>query len=109
VDGLTVRAERLVAGGDALARLDDGRVAFVPGALPGELVRASLAEDRGDYVRLSLGSVVEPSPSRVQPACPSVAEGCGGCTLQHLERGDRARGARAHGPARGRPAPQRRR
>ena len=87
MDGLTVRAERLVAGGDALARLDDGRVAFVPGALPGELVRASLAEDRGDYVRLSLDSVVEPSPSRVQPACPSVAEGCGGCTLQHIERG----------------------
>ena len=86
MDGLTVRAERLVAGGDALARLDDGRVAFVSGALPGELVRASLADDRGDYVRLSLDALLEPSPSRVAPACPSVAAGCGGCTLQHLDR-----------------------
>lgn len=86
MDDIVVRAERLVAGGDALARLDDGRVAFVPGALPGELVRASLAEDRGDYVRLSLAEVIEPSASRVSPACPSVAEGCGGCSLQHLER-----------------------
>lgn len=30
-----LRAEKLVAGGDALARLDDGRVAFVEGAIPG--------------------------------------------------------------------------
>lgn len=86
MDDVTVRAERLVAGGDALARLADGRVAFVAGALPGELVRASIAEDRGDYARLALASVLEPSPDRIEPACPSVAEGCGGCSLQHMDR-----------------------
>ncbi|MEX2627528.1 MAG: TRAM domain-containing protein, partial [Ilumatobacteraceae bacterium] len=37
-DERIVRAERLVAGGHALARHDDGRIVFVPGALPGETV-----------------------------------------------------------------------
>ena len=41
---LTLRTERFVAGGDALAKADDGRVVFVRGALPGELV--SVAADR---------------------------------------------------------------
>ena len=86
MDVVVVRAERLVAGGDALARLDDGRIAFLSGALPGELVRATLAEDRGDYVRLSLAEVVSESPLRIAPACPSVEKGCGGCALHHVDR-----------------------
>ena len=33
-----VRIEKLVAGGEGLARMADGRVVFVPGVLAGELV-----------------------------------------------------------------------
>jgi 23S rRNA (uracil1939-C5)-methyltransferase len=78
-----VRAERLVAGGAALSRRDDGRIVLVDDALPGELVEVTLGRrhgaDRGTVVR-----VLEPSPARVTPRCPHVAEGCGGCDLAGL-------------------------
>ena len=86
-DPLTVRAERLVAGGDALGRLADGRVAFVTGALPGEEVEATVREDRGDFVRADLAEVLEPSDDRVVPTCAFRRAGCGGCDWMHLEPG----------------------
>lgn len=82
----TVRIEKLVAGGDGLARMDDGRVVFVPGVAAGELVEISLAESRSDFGRGALLSVVEAAPHRRTPPCPRVADGCGGCDWQHIER-----------------------
>jgi 23S rRNA (uracil1939-C5)-methyltransferase len=78
-----LRIERLVAGGDALAFLD-GKAVFVPFALPGEEVLASLEEVKRDYSRARLVEVLEPSRHRASPACPIYGE-CGGCNLQHLE------------------------
>ena len=75
-----------MAGGDGITRLDDGRVVFVPNVLPDELVEISLAETKKDFARGELVSVVEPSAKRVVPPCPHVAEGCGGCDWQHIER-----------------------
>ncbi len=83
---ISVRIEKLVAGGDGITRLDDGRVVFVPNVLPDELVEISLAETKKDFARGELVSVVEPSAKRVVPPCPHVAEGCGGCDWQHIER-----------------------
>ncbi len=78
-----VRAERLVAGGAALSRRDDGRIVLVDDALPGELVEVTIGRrhgaDRGTVVR-----IVEPSPDRIAPRCPHVADGCGGCDLPAL-------------------------
>ncbi len=78
-----VRAERLVAGGAALSRREDGRIVLVDDALPGELVEVTVGRrhgaDRGTVVR-----VVEPSPDRISPRCPHVADGCGGCDLAPL-------------------------
>ncbi|MBW3575575.1 MAG: TRAM domain-containing protein [Actinobacteria bacterium] len=74
----------MVAGGDALARDDGGRVVFVGGALPGERVRARLTDERRDFARAMTVEVVEASPDRVAPPCPALAAGCGGCTWQHV-------------------------
>lgn len=76
--------ERLVAGGDALARGADGKVVFVPGALPGERVEVRLVEQRKDFSRAEVLRVLVASPERVEPPCPHLAEGCGGCSWQHL-------------------------
>ncbi len=76
--------EKLVAGGDGLAHLDDGRVVFVGASIPGETVAADVVEARRDYARATVRRVVEASPHRVQPPCPALADGCGGCTWQHI-------------------------
>jgi len=80
----TVRAERLVAGGAALARRDDGRVVLVDGAFPGEVVEVAITTRRGTE-RGAVTQIVEPSADRITPACPHVADGCGGCDLAALD------------------------
>ena len=74
----------MVAGGAALARDEGGRVVFVDGALPGELVVARVTEARKDFARAVTVEVREPSPDRVAPPCVALAAGCGGCTWQHV-------------------------
>ena len=75
----------MVAGGDALARDDDGRVVLVTGALPGERVRVALRDERRDFARGDVVEIIEASPHRRLPPCPFVAAGCGGCHWQHIE------------------------
>ncbi|MCU1504865.1 MAG: hypothetical protein JWM12_4219 [Ilumatobacteraceae bacterium] len=77
--------EKLVAGGDGLAHLDDGRVVFVGSSIPGEIVAADVVADRRDYARASVRRVVEASPHRVEPPCPALRAGCGGCAWQHVD------------------------
>jgi 23S rRNA (uracil1939-C5)-methyltransferase len=84
MSSIEVRAEKMAAGGDAIARIADGRVAFVRGALPGELVSVEIVQSKKDFVRAVVLDVVEPSPHRVEPPCPWHAAGCGGCTWQHV-------------------------
>jgi 23S rRNA (uracil1939-C5)-methyltransferase len=62
---LTVRPDRLVAGGDAMARDVDGRVVFVRGALPGEEVEVAIESEKKDFARGVVGAVLEASPDRI--------------------------------------------
>ena len=82
----SVRIEKLVAGGDGLDRMDDGRVVFVPGVVEGELVEIELSEKKNDFGRGQLLSITEPSKNRRVTPCEHVAQGCGGCDWQHIER-----------------------
>ena len=72
----------LAYGGDAVGRAH-GRAVFVTGGLPGELVRARLTRERSNYARGTLVEVVRPSPDRVAPRYPELAES-GGFQWQHL-------------------------
>jgi 23S rRNA (uracil1939-C5)-methyltransferase len=85
-DALEVRLSAMVYGGYALGRLKDGRAAFVPYALPGELARIRLTESRLGYVRGELLELLEPSPHRITARCRHFTS-CGGCHYQHLEAG----------------------
>lgn len=78
-----VRIEKVVAEGDGLARLPDGRVVFVEGGLPGEMVRARIVRQSRDYARAVAVEILEAHDQRVEPPCPFVRSGCGGCDLQH--------------------------
>ena len=72
-----------VYGGDALARLPDGRAVFIPFALPGETCRIRLIEDKERFARAELIEVLSPSPLRIVPRCPHFKD-CGGCHYQHI-------------------------
>jgi len=78
--------EKLVYGGDGLARLEqpDGKrkTVFVPLVLPAERVEAAVVEERPGFARAKLDRVLEPSPSRTSASCPYFGE-CGGCHYQH--------------------------
>lgn len=79
----TLRIEKMVQGGEGMARLEDGRVCFVAGSLPGELCKVRLTFQKKDFTKGRVVEVIESSPDRVKPLCPLYGK-CGGCSLQHL-------------------------
>ena len=76
--------ERLAGGGRGVARAE-GKVWFVAGALPGEVVEAEPERRRAGIVEARITGVVQASPWREPSPCP-VASACGGCDLAHLRR-----------------------
>ncbi len=70
-------------GGAAVGRID-GKAHFIDGAMPGELVRGEVVQDKQAWARVALQEVVQKSPHRVAPPCPHFAE-CGGCQWQHAD------------------------
>jgi 23S rRNA (uracil1939-C5)-methyltransferase len=79
---IDVTIEKLVYGGDGLAR-HDGATVFVPFVLPPERVTVEPVERKKDFVRARLGRVLEPSAERIAPLCPHFGA-CGGCDYQHI-------------------------
>jgi 23S rRNA (uracil1939-C5)-methyltransferase len=77
-------SDRVAAGGDAIGHLADGRVVFVEGALPGETVTVDVVEWHRDFAKARVVRVGEAAPGRVEPPCPELARGCGGCQWQHV-------------------------
>lgn len=79
-----VELTALAVGGEALGREPDGRVVFVAGGAPGDVVDVDLFEEKRRFARGHIVRLLEPSPERVAPPCPHVADGCGGCDWQHV-------------------------
>jgi 23S rRNA (uracil1939-C5)-methyltransferase len=93
-----LEVQKLVYGGDALAREvaatradepasgepDRRKAIFVPFAIPGEQVEATIIEEKRGYSRARFESVIEASPDRAEPACPYYGK-CGGCHYQHMD------------------------
>ncbi len=75
--------EKLADDGRGLVRVD-GKVAFVSGALPGEIVSARRTRRTAGFDEYELLAVETPAPSRVAPPCP-IYDRCGGCDFQHLD------------------------
>ena len=69
-----------------VGRLADGRAVFVPGAIPGEVVEINITQEKGGFCEASLSAVLEPSPDRIETACPHAGE-CGGCQGRHMAYG----------------------
>jgi 23S rRNA (uracil1939-C5)-methyltransferase len=89
---LLLNIEKLIYGGDGLARLPAGlsgnkdrgrgKAVFVPFVLAGEKIEAALTEEKPGFARAQASAILEPSPHRIQPPCPHFSR-CGGCHSQH--------------------------
>ena len=84
--GRSAEEIRITGAGSELqgvGRLSDGRAVFVPGALPGETVRAEIVRAAKRYCEARLVEVLDPSPERRAPDCPHYGV-CGGCQGRHM-------------------------
>ncbi|HXO19851.1 MAG TPA: TRAM domain-containing protein, partial [Thermoanaerobaculia bacterium] len=85
VEELTVTVEKLVAGGEGLARFE-GVPLFVPRSAPGDRLRVRIVERRPDYGRAEIVDILAPGPGRRPDPVPELSA-WGGCDLQHIEDG----------------------
>jgi 23S rRNA (uracil1939-C5)-methyltransferase len=97
---LLLNIEKLIYGGDGLARLPAelsgnsksgdsnnkdrgrGKAVFVPFVLAAEKIEAALTEEKPGFARAQATTILEPSPHRTPPPCPHFIR-CGGCHYQH--------------------------
>ncbi len=87
MDEIVVQVDSLDLDGRGVAR-HEGKVVFVPGALPGERVRAEVIGRKPKFDRARLLEILQESALRVRPMCPHFGlhpGACGGCSMQHLE------------------------
>jgi 23S rRNA (uracil1939-C5)-methyltransferase len=83
VDAVDIEAQ-------GVARRPDGKVVFIDGALPTELVSATVTRRKNNWEQAVLTEIHRESSQRVRPRCPhfGLHEGaCGGCKMQHLHPG----------------------
>ena len=85
---LTVESLDIEAQG--IAHKPDGKVVFIEGALPFEVVTANVNRKKASFEKATLTTIHRESSQRVKPGCPhfGLHEGaCGGCKMQHLHVG----------------------
>ena len=87
---IEVVVEKVIFGGDGLARLSQGFVVFVPFAAEGDRVRVKIVERKAHHARGEIVEIVQPGPGREAPPCPYYAR-CGGCQYQHLAYAEECR------------------
>jgi 23S rRNA (uracil1939-C5)-methyltransferase len=80
-----LRIDSLAFGGEACGRDENGRVVFVSGGAPGDLVEVRIVDEKRRFARAELLRVVEPGAARIVPAC-AIADRCGGCPWMHVSR-----------------------
>jgi 23S rRNA (uracil1939-C5)-methyltransferase len=89
-DVLDITIEKVIFGGDGLARLPQGFVIFVPFAAEGDRLRVRIIERKAHHARAEIATIIEPGPGRDNPPCPYYGK-CGGCQYQHLTYAEECR------------------
>ncbi len=84
-DLLTIESLDIEAQG--IAHRADGKVVFIEGALPFEVVTANVYRKKSSFEKATLMAIHRESSQRVRPGCPHFGMhtgACGGCKMQHL-------------------------
>ena len=89
-----VKVEALDLDAQGIARLapnekeategQSGKVIFIKGALPTELVTYTITNDKARFSKAKVRDILKPAVFRAQPKCAAFGV-CGGCTMQHLD------------------------
>ncbi len=69
--------------GEGVTRIE-GKVVFIPFALPGEVVDVEISQEKRKYSRGVIKELLESSVDRVAPRCPDFYA-CGACAYQHVD------------------------
>jgi len=85
----TGTVEMVLHGGDGLVRHDKQSV-FIPNTVAGDELSYRITDKKRGVLRGELSEIIQPSPHRVHPPC-DVANTCGGCGLQAMNRDEQAR------------------
>ena len=75
---------RLTPNEDELAQGQGGKVIFIQGALPTELVTYVVTRDKARFSKAKVLDILKPAVFRAHPQCKAFGI-CGGCTMQHLD------------------------
>lgn len=79
---INIECLRLASDGSGVG-YHEGKATFVPGLLPSEIGQIQIVEQRKNWQRGKLLSIIKESEDRIMPPC-TVFSTCGGCQLQHL-------------------------
>ena len=77
-----ILVEGMAAEGKCVAHID-GKVLFVEGAAPGDLVDVELTKIKSTFLEGRVQLLIAPSSNRVEPFCSHFGF-CGGCKWQHI-------------------------
>ena len=69
--------------GEGVIRMQ-GKVCFVPGALPGEEISICELKEKKKFSRARIQEIRNPDSFRIEPECPQYSR-CGGCVWQHVQ------------------------
>jgi len=87
VDSLDLDAQgiaRIAPNEEEAAQGQSGKVIFIQGALPTELVTYVITRDKARFSKAKVLDILKPAVFRAEPKCKAFGV-CGGCTMQHLD------------------------
>ncbi len=75
---------RLAPNEEETAAGQNGKVIFIQGALPTELVTYVVTREKARFNKAKVLKILKPAVFRAEPKCKAFGV-CGGCTMQHLD------------------------
>jgi 23S rRNA (uracil1939-C5)-methyltransferase len=79
---LTLQIEGAAFKGKGIAKVE-GLAVFVPGTMPGDVIKARIFKRKRSYREAKVLEFIEPSKDRIIPKCQH-ANVCGGCSWHHV-------------------------
>jgi 23S rRNA (uracil1939-C5)-methyltransferase len=73
----------ITARGKGVVKSEEGKVIFVSGVVPGDIINVETYKKRRGYFEANLIEILEPSPNRIEAECEHFGV-CGGCKWQNM-------------------------